>query len=130
MFVVFKRRRFPKNAPLAGIHVGAQKGWMLAGLMADWLKAVWGRDGGLLVPLLLVAGSFRGHLEEGVWCHMQEMRTDIAVIPGGLTSVLDDSISKWRLYTEWMAERSHHLTPAGKIRRPSIDKLCRWILEA
>lgn len=49
---------------------------------------------------------------------------------------LDVSINKpfkdnvRRLYTEWMADRNHNLTPTGKIRRPSIDMLCGWILEA
>lgn len=140
-FVVFKRKTLPKNTLPAGIHVRAQeKGWMSAELMLDWLKTVWGRrPGALLLPSLLVVDSFRGHLEKGVRRRMTEMRTDIAVIPGGLTSVLqplDVSVNKpfkdnvRRLYTEWMAEGNHDLTPAGKIRRPSIDMLCRWILEA
>lgn len=140
-FVVFKRKTLPKNSLPAGIHVRAQvKGWMSAELMVDWLRTVWGRrPGALLLPSLLVVDSFRGHLEKGVRRRMEEMRTDIAVIPGGLTSVLqplDVSINKpfkdnvRRLYTQWMADGNHNLTPTGKIRRPSIDMLCGWILEA
>uniref|UniRef100_A0A1E1X208 Putative pogo transposable element n=1 Tax=Amblyomma aureolatum TaxID=187763 RepID=A0A1E1X208_9ACAR len=140
-FVVFKRKTLPKGTLPAGIHVRAQeKGWMSAELVSDWLKTVWGRrPGALLLPSLLVMDSFRGHLEKNVRCRMSELRTDLAVIPGGLTSVLqplDVSINKpfkdnvRRLYTEWMAAGNHDLTPAGKIRRPTIDMLCRWIIEA
>nr|XP_054928945.1 uncharacterized protein LOC129385819 [Dermacentor andersoni] len=140
-FVVFKRKTLPKGTLPAGIHIRAQeKGWMSAELVSDWLKTVWGRrPGALLLPSLLVMDSFGGHLEKNVRCRMSELRTDLAIIPGGLTSVLqplDVSINKpfkdnvRRLYTEWMAAGNHDLTPAGKIRRPTIDMLCRWILEA
>lgn len=70
---------------------------------------------------------------------MKEMYTDIVVNPSGMTSVLqplDVSIPKpfkddvQRVYTEWMADGNHNLTPAGKIRRPSIAMLCGWILQA
>jgi hypothetical protein len=52
------------------------------------------------------------------------MKTNLAVIPGGLTSVLQpldvsvnkpfkDNVSK--LYMQWMAKGGHELTPTGKI---------------
>lgn len=107
--------------------------------MVDWLKTVWGGRPGALLPSLLIVDSFRGLLEQGVLRRMKDMHTDIAVIPGGLTSLLrplEVSINKpfkdnvRRLYMEWMADGDHDLTPAGKIRRPSIDMLCCSILEA
>lgn len=98
---------------------------MSAELMVDWIKTVWGRrPGGLLYPAMLVLDSFRGHLVEAVREKLKEFRMDIAVIPGGLTSVLqplDMSLNKpfkdnvRRLYTNWMAAGQHQLTPGGKI---------------
>ena len=70
---------------------------------------------------------------------LSEMKTDLAVIPGGLTSVLqplDVSVNKpfkdniRKLYAQWMAEGGHSLTPTGKIRRPSIELMCSWIVRA
>lgn len=87
-----------------------------------------------LLLSLLVVNSFRSHLEEGIRRHMKEMRTDIAMISGGLTSVLQPLKSRLTSHSRttcggWMAKGDHDLTPAGKIRPPSIDMLCRWILE-
>lgn len=94
-------------------------------LMVNWLRPVWGqRSGAMLPPSLLIVDSFCGHLEE--------MRTDIAAILGGPTSMLqlDVSINRpfednvRRLYMERMAKENRGLTPPGKMRRPSIDTLC------
>lgn len=35
-----------------------------------------------------------------------------------------------RLYTDWMAGGGHALTPTGKVKRPSVELVCSWILEA
>ena len=48
-------------------------------------------------PAMLVYDSFKGHLEESVKRHFHESGFDLAVIPGGLTSIcqpLDISINK------------------------------------
>uniref|UniRef100_A0A023GJZ4 Putative tigger transposase n=1 Tax=Amblyomma triste TaxID=251400 RepID=A0A023GJZ4_AMBTT len=139
-YVIFKRKTIPKGNFPRGIHIRAQmKGWMTADLMVDWIKTVWGRPGAFLLPSLLVLDSFRGHLVDSVRAKLKELRTDIAVIPGGLTSLLqplDVSLNKpfkdnvRRLYAEWMAMGQHDLTPSGKIRRPSVEMLCSWITEA
>ena len=34
------------------------------------------------------------------------------------------------IHAQWMAEGGHSLTPTGKIRRPSIELMCSWILRA
>lgn len=140
-YVILKRKTIPKGNFPRGIHIRAQaKGWMTADLMVDWIKTVWGRRAGaLLLPSLLVLDSFRGHLVDSVRTELKERRTEIAVIPGGLTSLLqplDVSLNKpfkdnvRRLYAEWMAAGDHDFTPSGKIRRPSVEVLCSWILEA
>jgi hypothetical protein len=60
--------------------------------------------------------SFRGHLEDDTKRILTEMKTDLAVIPGGLTSVLqplDVSVNKpfkdnvRKLCTQWMAKGKH-----------------------
>jgi hypothetical protein len=35
-----------------------------------------------------------------------------------------------KFYMEWMAARGHDQTPVGKIKRPSLELLCDWILRA
>lgn len=123
-FVIFKRKTLPKAKFPPGIHVRVQeKGWMTTDLMVDWVKTAWGhRPGALLYPSLLVVNSFRDHLVDSVQ-KPKELRTDLAAIPGGLTSMLqplDVSLNKpfkdnvWRLYAEWMAEGDHAMTPGGK----------------
>lgn len=140
-YVIFKRKTLPKAKFPQGIYVRVQeKGWMSAELMVDWVKTVWGRrPGGLLLPSMLVLDSFRGHLVDRVRNELKELRTDLAVIPGGLTSILqplDVSLNKpfkdnvRRLYTTWMAGGQHQLTPGGKIKRPPVEMLCAWIVEA
>ena len=87
----------------------------------------------------MVLDSFRGHLNEDVKNKLQRGRTDIIVIPGGVTSILqplDLSINKpfkeslRRFYGEWMAESNHRYTPGGKIKRPLLETMCSWILRA
>ena len=34
------------------------------------------------------------------------------------------------IHAHWMAEGGHSLTPTGKIRRPSIELMCSWIVRA
>jgi hypothetical protein len=49
------------------------------------------------LPTMMVYDSFRGHLEKSVKQKFNESRIDLAVIPGGLTSVcqpLDVAINK------------------------------------
>lgn len=141
-YVVFKRKTLPKESFPNGIIVRVQKnGWMSDELMVDWVKTVWAnRPGGLLRrKALLVLDSFRGHLTERVKARLAEGRTHLAVIPGGLTSMLqplDVSINRpfkaefRRLYSEWMAAGHHEKTPTGRLRRASLQLVCSWILNA
>ncbi|KAH8037549.1 hypothetical protein HPB51_013339 [Rhipicephalus microplus] len=108
--------------------------------MVDWVKTVWGRcPRALLYPSLLVIHSFHGHLVGSVRAKLKELRTDLAVIPGSLTSMLqprDIFLNKpfrdnvRRLYSEWMAEGDHAMTSGGKIKKPSVELLCSCVIEA
>lgn len=141
-FVIFKRKTVPKMKLGARIHIRAQEnGWMNEELMQDWIDTVWGKRPGALLrlPSLLVLDSFKGHLVESVKEKLCDMRTHLAVIPGGLTSVLqplDVSVNKpfkdyvRKMYVEWMASGEHGLTPTGRIKRPPLETVCEWIVAA
>lgn len=87
-------------------------------------------------PMLMVYDSFRGHLEESVKEKFKEYNYDLAVIPGGLTSIcqpLDVAINKpfkdnlrkeWHL---WMASGGAGQTAGGNLRRAKIGDVCGWV---
>ena len=67
---------------------------------------------------------------------MQDYNTETVVIPGGLTSMLqplDVCINKpfkdnfRKKYTDWMAFGKHSYTPAGKMRKASVQEVLDWI---
>jgi hypothetical protein len=62
-----------------------------------------------------------------------EMKTDLAVIPGESTLILEsldlsvyrpfkDNVKK--LYMQWIEEGGNELMATGKIRRPSTEIMC------
>lgn len=143
-YVVFKRKTLPK-IPGNGTHgviVQVQEaGWMNTTLIEDWIKRVWMRRPGALLKkkCLLVLDSFRGHTTEEVKKILKKGNTDLAIIPGGLTSVLQPlhvcinrpfKAALKEMYTKWMAEDDHAYTPVGKIKRPDFGLICKWISDA
>ena len=88
---------------------------------------------------MMVYDSFRGHLEESVKTKFRDNGIDLAVIPGGLTSVcqpLDVTINKpfkdnlrkeWHL---WMAGGGAGVTAAGNLRRARLSDVCGWVKNA
>ena len=141
-YVVFKQKTLPKDLVLPrGIHVRAQaKGWMDESLVKDWLNSVWSKVGGLLRKRnFLVWDSFRAHLSDNVKRVLKNSRTDVAVIPGGMTSLLqplDVGVNKpfkdnlRQYWNKWMLDGNHTFTPAGRIRKPDLRQICQWILES
>ncbi|KAH8022166.1 hypothetical protein HPB51_022299 [Rhipicephalus microplus] len=88
---------------------------------------------------MLVLNSFCGHLVDHVRDELKDLHTDLAVIRGILTWILqplDVSLNKpfkgnvRRLYTTWMAGGQHQLTTGGKAKRPPVEMLCARIMEA
>ncbi len=66
---------------------------------------------------------------------ISQMKTQVAVIPGGLTSQLqplDVSINKpfkcfiREEWNKWMQEECE-VTPTGRRKRPSIGMVCEWV---
>ena len=141
-YVVFKRKTLPKGLVLPrGIHVRAQvKGWMDEELVKDWLRTVWSQVGGLLRKRnLLVWDSFRAHLSQNVKSLLKESNTNVVVIPGGMTSILqplDVGVNKpfkdqlRQRWNKWMLDGEHSITPAGRMKKPDLQLICKWILES
>ena len=81
---------------------------------------------------LLVWDSFRAHLTDGVKDLLDRRNVDVAVIPGGLTPVLqplDKCINKpfkakvCAQYEAWMVNSPFTYTPSRKKRAPGTNEL-------
>ena len=142
-FVIFKRKTLPKNVKWPeGILIRCQdKGWMDDTLMRDWIKNVWGkRPGGYTKRSLLVLDSFRCHKSDDIREVLRDdHRTRLAIIPGGMTSVLqplDVSVNKpmkvllQRRWNEWYGGADHSYTATGRMRKPELQDVCQWIVDA
>ena len=97
--VIFKRKTIPKINNKHGVVVSAQeKGWMDSEQMKVWIEKVWrSRLGGLWRRSLFVFDSFEAHVTVTVKASFKHENTKLAVIPGGLTSLLqplDVSLNK------------------------------------
>ncbi|CAG8555441.1 5815_t:CDS:2, partial [Scutellospora calospora] len=85
---------------------------------------------------MMVYDSFSGHLEDSVKKKFRENGYNLAVIPGGLTSIcqpLDIAINKpfkdhlrkeWYI---WMSKGGAGKTTKGNLRHARISDVCRWI---
>ena len=88
---------------------------------------------------LLVWDSFRAHLTDDVKAALKQRKIDVAVIPSGLTPVLQpldkclnkpfkDSIQ--RKYLVWMISGPFEYTPSGKKKAPTRNLVLWWVNEA
>ena len=141
--IIFKRKTMPKEDIPPGVLVHVhEKGWMDEQGMLLWIEKVWEcRPGHLLrKKACLVYDMFKSHLMESVKNKLRKGNTDVAIIPGGLTSQLqplDVSINKpfkdkvRVLWSKWMAGSTNHaLTRGGHLRKPSITLWCQWVVKA
>ena len=90
--VIFKCKTLPKGAKFpSGVIVQAHpKGSMDNDRTKDWLRRVWNtRPGGMHAKRsMLVWDMIHTHVTDDVKALAKSLKTDLAVIPGGLTSVL------------------------------------------
>ncbi len=140
--LIFKRKTMPKDKLPSGVYVHVHpKGWMDENGMRLWLEKVWGRRPGALLkkPALMVWDAFRAHTTDAIKKQISQMKTQVAVIPGGLTSQLqplDVSINKpfkcfiREEWNKWMQEEECEVTPTGRRKRPSIGMVCEWVKKA
>ena len=85
---------------------------------------------------ILVYDSFKGHLEESVKIKFRESGYNLAVIPGGLTSIcqpLDVAINKLfkenlrKEWHNWMVGGGAEINVAGNLRRARLSNVCMWV---
>ena len=138
--VIFKGVRAPRdlNVPNSLRVTFHKKGWMDESGVKEWIRQCL-----LRTPRneqsLLVWDSFRAHLTDDVKADLKRRKIDVAVIPGGLTPVLqplDKCLNKpfkdnvRRKYLAWMISGPFEYTPAGKKKAPSRNLVLRWVHEA
>ncbi|GFX28446.1 pogo transposable element with KRAB domain [Trichonephila clavipes] len=98
--VILKRKTVPKSDFPKGVFIYVhEKGWTDENGVKLWIKNIWQRRPGALwnPQSLLVWDMFRSHLTENTKKLLTECNTDIEVIPGRLTSLvqpLDVCINK------------------------------------
>ena len=78
-------------------------------------------------------------MTESVKAAIARENTNLAVFPGGLTSLLqplDVSLNKpfkdnvRKRWMQWMAHGIHDFTAGGRQKKPSEELICSWISEA
>ncbi|KAM7299429.1 pogo transposable element with KRAB domain [Ixodes scapularis] len=137
-YLIFKRKTLPANVAFpANVIVRVHpKGWMETDLMVDWIDSVWRKRPGadLAVRSMLVLDSFRCHITQRVKDKLAACRTDLVVIPGGMTSQLqplDVCLNKpikdrvRAACNEWLIDGEHALTPAGRLKRAALNDLAK-----
>ncbi|KAM7308052.1 uncharacterized protein ISCGN_011687 [Ixodes scapularis] len=130
-YEIFKHKTLPTDLAFGIVVCAEDNFWMNSHLVDDWLKIAWeNRPGAMLVRRsMLVLDAFWGHNTKEVKTHLADDKTDLIMIPGRMMSVLQPMDVK-RMYTEWIAEEQYDLTSTGRICKPDIAVLCKWIINA
>ena len=80
---------------------------------------------------------FKAHVTEKSKDHVKRTNTDLAVMPGGLTSVvqpLDVCLNKpfkdliRQYWIAWITDGEKTFTKGGNMRAPPLDLLCEWVV--
>jgi hypothetical protein len=104
----------------------------------EWLDKVWNKRPGALLkkPSILVWDSFRAHKTADVARKVDSLKTSVAVIPGGLTSILqpldvclnkpfkDRLRAKWN---NWMQSSDASLTKGGNLKKVDVVTISQWV---
>ena len=118
--VILKRKTMPRDTVPKGLVVTVQqKGWMDLDKPKDWIKQVWAKRPMSQKRALLVLDSFQAHRNPYVKKLLGRYKTDLGMIPGGLTCMLqplDVSVNRpfksemKKLWSEWMLNGEHEYT--------------------
>jgi hypothetical protein len=140
-FVIFRREALQKYKFLPEIILRVQeRRWMTEELILKWLNVEWKRWAGAWLHKcdMFVLNTFCEHIIDMVKVKVNE-DSDIAVIPGGITKVLQplDDVINWpfyvtfqRLYDHWVTTRKQELTSSGRLKHAPLQTVCDWILAA
>ncbi|KXJ13441.1 Pogo transposable element with KRAB domain [Exaiptasia diaphana] len=138
-------RTFPRRI---AIHCHP-KGWMDEDGVKLWIEKVWNaRPGALSKPKsllvldsseLVTVDSFSAHLIDSVKRNLKVNNTDVAVIPGGLTILVqpldvclnkpfkDRMRTKW---ADWMVNGEKKMTKGGAMKAASLESITEWVEES
>ena len=137
-FIVFKGvRRDPQLLRFPGVVVEYSKnGWMNEKLTEIWVDKVWGTLS--FHRRMLVWDAYKCHLTDSVEAKVKQARSDVVVVPGGLTKHLQPADVSWNKpfkeayrskYEEWLLSGEMSFTPAGNMRAPSKLLCVQWVKE-
>uniref|UniRef100_A0A8C5P864 HTH CENPB-type domain-containing protein n=1 Tax=Leptobrachium leishanense TaxID=445787 RepID=A0A8C5P864_9ANUR len=142
--IIFKRKTLPKKVkfpPRITVRTH-DKGWMDEDGTKKWIEEIWnGQPGAALKkkPSLLVWDMFRAHTSDDIKQLAKSSQVTLAVIPGGLTSVLqplDVCLNKpfkarvRKMWHEWMSSGQAQLTKVGNLKKPEIELIAKWVRDA
>jgi len=88
--IIFKLKNVPRISFPSNVFVRANpSGWMNEIEMVWWIENVWTMRSPFSKPQsLLVMDSFSAHITDSAKQHLIEQKTNMAIIPGGLTGRL------------------------------------------
>ena len=137
--IIFKGvRKDPALNGIRGIVACMSKnGWMNTDLTKTWITDIWGKF--TFDRRLLAWDAYRCHLTDEAKRELRQAATDVAVIPGGCTGIIQAPDVSWNapfkakykeLYEAWLMDGEHTFTPAGAMRAPSKVQMAIWVQQA
>uniref|UniRef100_K7GC14 DDE-1 domain-containing protein n=1 Tax=Pelodiscus sinensis TaxID=13735 RepID=K7GC14_PELSI len=125
-YIVFKRKTVPRNVIFPNtVHMRVHpKGWIYEALMLDWLQTFWVMPKNVIFP-----NTIHCHCMPSIKKRRQQDKTDLAIIPGGMTKMLqplDVTVNKpmkdalRRKWNTWLLEGEHTFTAGGRMRTPTL----------
>ena len=141
--VIFRNlKNIPKGKFPKDVVQVATKGSMTSELMNTWKRGVWSkRPHGMFKPKsLIVYDSATSHVKKTVLSSFhQHYSTDVAVIPGGMTPLLQPADVSWNKpfkglmkdkWIQWLSDGETHYTKTGKRKSASYEMIVNWVSQS
>ncbi|KAM7304508.1 uncharacterized protein ISCGN_014408 [Ixodes scapularis] len=121
----------------ANVRVTSSKnGWMTSPVLLEWTRRVWGPNADD-VRRLLILDQAPIHKTEAAREVLDAKDTDVVLIPGGCTSILQPADVSWMkpfkdaLCGIWASFfRKGSVTPKGNLRKPSRQEVVDFVAQA